>query len=765
MRCLLLPTSKRASVLRNALRSRYVESPKHGAASTIDRSRAAADAATTSSRRLGARARAARARGARRARSMLALPVAPRARARRRRAVRPDHDGRRRHGDGAGGDRPQLGGFKPMTTVQLQTSFLRPIAGDAGEATRHRARAAPGQDPGVRRDRGRRRRRPAGRARDHHLRAAVNVDAVRTLPALDYRTAFELAPIGLVLSRQRLMVDCNQQLLEMFGAAARRSWSAARSRCSTRRTTSSSAPASASSPASTRSGCYADERVMKRCRPRRRAVLVPRHRPRARSEASRTRPASGASRTCRRGARSKLDLTPREREIAALLIEGLTSKLIGKRLDDQPAHRRRLPRAADAQVRRRDDAGAGAQAVDGLKACRLPSADRQAAWDALLADDAALADGVAAICCAAWPRRGARAGATPAARCRCMRRRRPRAQAVPADEGDHASVEARVLAALNGALPVPTPRAAREPALHDGWHYLLMSQLRGRRLVDAWPQLRPSTATASPTRWASAVAALHAVDATPLADLPPRWDDFIAAQRASAVERQRARRLDRALDRAVDDFLDRWMPPPDTAPLAAAHRADARAPARRPRRLATERPVRLRAGDGRRAGVRVRVGRPVRRLRRRPLPAAHAAGLRLRAARDLDAALQCRFMVWAILHRYSNLRWYLERMPAQGETTLEELAARWWRWVSRVSSAASIDRRLVGRSRPRNVRVPDEAHLFDRPPTAQPRSAESPACRPPSTPPARPRAPGRPAWRARAGAGSRPTTVTMKRST
>jgi len=27
-----------------------------------------------------------------------------------------------------------LGGFKPMTTVQLQTSFLRPIPGDAGTA-------------------------------------------------------------------------------------------------------------------------------------------------------------------------------------------------------------------------------------------------------------------------------------------------------------------------------------------------------------------------------------------------------------------------------------------------------------------------------------------------------------------------------------------------------------------------------------------------------------------------------------------------------
>jgi uncharacterized protein (TIGR00369 family) len=29
----------------------------------------------------------------------------------------------------------QLGGFRPMTTVQLQTSFLRPVPGDAGEVT------------------------------------------------------------------------------------------------------------------------------------------------------------------------------------------------------------------------------------------------------------------------------------------------------------------------------------------------------------------------------------------------------------------------------------------------------------------------------------------------------------------------------------------------------------------------------------------------------------------------------------------------------
>jgi PAS domain S-box-containing protein len=37
------------------------------------------------------------------------------------------------------------------------------------------------------------------------------------IDGIDYRLAFELAPVGLVLSRQRRIVDCNQQVCEMFG--------------------------------------------------------------------------------------------------------------------------------------------------------------------------------------------------------------------------------------------------------------------------------------------------------------------------------------------------------------------------------------------------------------------------------------------------------------------------------------------------------------------------------------------------------------------
>ena len=34
---------------------------------------------------------------------------------------------------------------------------------------------------------------------------------------VDYRLAFELAPVGLCASRNRVIVDCNAQLCEMFG--------------------------------------------------------------------------------------------------------------------------------------------------------------------------------------------------------------------------------------------------------------------------------------------------------------------------------------------------------------------------------------------------------------------------------------------------------------------------------------------------------------------------------------------------------------------
>ncbi len=73
-----------------------------------------------------------------------------------------------------------LGGFKPMTTVQLQTSFLRPIAGDAGAARVTARVLRMGKNLVFGEIEVTDRQGCAGRARDHDLRAAVS--AARPLP-------------------------------------------------------------------------------------------------------------------------------------------------------------------------------------------------------------------------------------------------------------------------------------------------------------------------------------------------------------------------------------------------------------------------------------------------------------------------------------------------------------------------------------------------------------------------------------------------------
>ena len=160
----------------------------------------------------------------------------------------------------------------------------------------------------------------------------------------DYRTAFEFAPIGLVLSSQRLIVDCNRELLAMFGARrdvlVGRSFEVLYPTHEEFERTGHRIAASLD-----RNGRYADERVMKRsdgtlfwCRVAGRA-LEPKQ-PHAAGiwsfeDLSAKRPLAAA-------------LTPREREVAALVIEGLTSKLIGRRLAISPrtvdVHRARLMR-------------------------------------------------------------------------------------------------------------------------------------------------------------------------------------------------------------------------------------------------------------------------------------------------------------------------------------------------------------------------------------------------------------------------------------
>ena len=171
-------------------------------------------------------------------------------------------------------------------------------------------------------------------------------------PALDYRTAFDFAPMGLVLSRQRQIVDCNQQVLAMFGA--QRSQLVGRSFEVLYPTADEFERTGARIAASLDSqGWYADDRVMKRLDGPHRGELFWCHvTGRALDPAQPHAAGIWAFEDLSAKRKLKVDFTAREREIAALLIDGLTSKLIGKRLGISPrtvdVYRARLMRKTGA---------------------------------------------------------------------------------------------------------------------------------------------------------------------------------------------------------------------------------------------------------------------------------------------------------------------------------------------------------------------------------------------------------------------------------
>lgn len=155
-----------------------------------------------------------------------------------------------------------------------------------------------------------------------------------------------------MLSRQRQIVDCNQQLLGMFGAqreqligqsfAVLYPTSAEFERAGDRIVASLDTQ-----------GRYADERVMKRLDGASRGELFWCHvTGRALDPAHPHAAGIWAFEDLSSRRKLKVEFTAREREIAALLIDGLTSKQIGKRLVISPrtvdVYRARLMRKVGA---------------------------------------------------------------------------------------------------------------------------------------------------------------------------------------------------------------------------------------------------------------------------------------------------------------------------------------------------------------------------------------------------------------------------------
>ncbi len=148
--------------------------------------------------------------------------------------------------------------------------------------------------------------------------------------AIDYRAAFDFAPLGLALSRNRQMVDCNQALCDMFGTSRTQLVGQSfallyPSIAEYERTGERIAPLLG------RNGRYADDRLMKRVDGQFKGEMFWCHvTGRALNRAAPHEAGIWSFEDLSASRVVKADLTPREREVAAYMLEGLTSKQIGK---------------------------------------------------------------------------------------------------------------------------------------------------------------------------------------------------------------------------------------------------------------------------------------------------------------------------------------------------------------------------------------------------------------------------------------------------
>lgn len=168
--------------------------------------------------------------------------------------------------------------------------------------------------------------------------------------APDFAVIFQYAPVGLCVSHQRVISTCNDALAAMFGypveALRGQSFSVLYpSAAEFERTGARIAPIL------NQKGHYSDERIMKRangelfwCHVTGRALM--------RDDPHAMAIWSFEDLSSRRPVTAKL--TAREREVAALLVDGKTSKLIARQLDLSPRtvemHRARLMKKFSADT-------------------------------------------------------------------------------------------------------------------------------------------------------------------------------------------------------------------------------------------------------------------------------------------------------------------------------------------------------------------------------------------------------------------------------
>ncbi len=246
----------------------------------------------------------------------------------------------------------------------------------------------------------------------------------------------------------------------------------------------------------------------------------------------------------------------------------------------------------------------------------------------------------------------------------------------PLHERPFLDAECAVLECISGRLPIPTPRLVATGE-RGQWLYIVMTRLAGISLAEAWPSITVRNRLRLMREVGEALAALHAIPANELTPFVVDWPTFIATQRATCRERQLARGLGAPWLDQVDAFLARW------APLYTGPKVLLHTEIMREHLLAEQRD-----GEWRISGLvdfePAMAGAPEYDLASIGIFVACAEpgllGALLGAyGATVDSELPMRIMAYALLHRYSNLRWYLECLPIPEDVVdLESLARRWF---------------------------------------------------------------------------------------
>jgi hygromycin-B 7''-O-kinase len=309
----------------------------------------------------------------------------------------------------------------------------------------------------------------------------------------------------------------------------------------------------------------------------------------------------------------------------------------------------------------------------------LPPAATEEAFAAIRQDEAVLRPGVDRLCL--------RLGVDTSALVRCTAGSRPVYEAgelilklfPPVTTWPGYQVEAEVLAAVEGQLPTPTPRV-RAAGEFSGWGYVLMSRLPGDPLDTIWEQVSAADRDRLAQQLGETLAALHQLPPPVITDWwPADWPAFVAQRRAQAAGEQRALGLPALWADQIPAFLGAVALP--AGPPVLLHTE-----VMREHLLATESPDRTWRLSGlidfepamrgeheyEFAAVGVFTAEGDGRFLSRTLA---AYGYH---PDELGPALRRRLLAWGILHRYSNLTWWMRRLPTPAEPTLGALADLWF---------------------------------------------------------------------------------------